>query len=151
MVNLREINLRDPDVVRIDRLSAWGNPKVVGIDGSRPEVIEAYRGWISGRPDLLERLGELDGKRLACWCAPLPCHGDVLLELLAAREPEDLKDLGEWLLQPDEERAQGEPERLEVVRQRLTVMGPCARCRGLTVRYGERGRPLCSSCQPVPA
>ena len=33
------------------------------------------------RPDLLARLGELRGKRLACWCAPKSCHGDVLAEL----------------------------------------------------------------------
>ncbi|GAG87489.1 unnamed protein product, partial [marine sediment metagenome] len=24
---------------------------------------------------------ELKGKDLVCWCAPLPCHADVLLEL----------------------------------------------------------------------
>jgi hypothetical protein len=30
------------------------------------------------RPDI-ERLR---GFRLACWCAPLPCHGDVLVELI---------------------------------------------------------------------
>jgi len=26
-------------------------------------------------------LPELKGKRLGCWCAPLPCHGDILREL----------------------------------------------------------------------
>jgi hypothetical protein len=26
-------------------------------------------------------LPELRRKDLACWCAPLPCHGEVLLEL----------------------------------------------------------------------
>lgn len=36
VVNLREINLQDPDVARIDRLSKWGNPYVVGVDGTRP-------------------------------------------------------------------------------------------------------------------
>jgi hypothetical protein len=30
------------------------------------------------RPDL----EPLRGKRLACWCAPLPCHGDVIVEWL---------------------------------------------------------------------
>ena len=29
-------------------------------------------------------LGELRGKRLACYCAPLPCHGDVLAALADA-------------------------------------------------------------------
>ena len=117
MVNIREINLRDPDVTRIDRLSKWGNPYVVGVDGTRAEVIEAYRGWISGRSGLLEDLGELDGKRLACWCAPRACHGDVLVELLA--------------------------ERLEVVPD-VAQGKPCARCNS---RYGTGpGREVCLHC-----
>ena len=33
---------------------------------------------LPSRPDLLARLGELRGKALGCWCAPLACHGDVL-------------------------------------------------------------------------
>jgi Domain of unknown function (DUF4326) len=35
-------------------------------------------------------LPELRGKTLVCWCAPLPCHGDVLVELanLMAEPPE---------------------------------------------------------------
>ena len=27
-------------------------------------------------------LPDLEGMRLGCWCAPLPCHGDVLVKLL---------------------------------------------------------------------
>jgi hypothetical protein len=30
---------------------------------------------------LLERLPELRGKVLGCWCAPLPRHGDLLATL----------------------------------------------------------------------
>ncbi|MFN8129412.1 MAG: DUF4326 domain-containing protein [Candidatus Nanopelagicales bacterium] len=85
VVKIPEVDLRDPAVVRIDRLSKWGNPYVVGIDGDRATVIKAYRRWILDRPDLLEALGELEGKRLACWCAPRACHGDVLVELLENR------------------------------------------------------------------
>jgi hypothetical protein len=29
------------------------------------------------------RRAELNGRDLVCWCAPLPCHGDVLLRLAA--------------------------------------------------------------------
>lgn len=86
VVNLRAVNLRDPDVVRIDRRSKWGNPYRIGPDGSRADVIAAYRRWVLDRPELLEDLGELEGKRLACWCAPQACHGDVLAELVAERE-----------------------------------------------------------------
>jgi hypothetical protein len=27
--------------------------------------------------------------------------------------------------------------------------GPCARCGGPCERYGERGRPLCTKCEPA--
>ena len=29
-----------------------------------------------------EWLEPLRGKCLACWCAPLPCHGDIIIEML---------------------------------------------------------------------
>ena len=49
---------------------------------TREEAIEKYRAWISARPELQARVRrELRGKILGCWCAPLPCHGDLLLEI----------------------------------------------------------------------
>lgn len=68
--------------VYIGRGSKWGNPFVIGKDGNRVEVIEKYKDWIVKQPQLINSLHELDGKRLGCFCAPLPCHGDVLIELL---------------------------------------------------------------------
>lgn len=65
----------------VGRPSQWGNPFVIGRDGTREQVIEKYRAWISGQPALLRDLPELSGKDLICWCAPLACHADVLLEL----------------------------------------------------------------------
>lgn len=73
---------REPFDVYIGRPSKWGNPFTIGRDGTRAEVIEKYRGYISHRKDLLSQLGELKGKRLGCFCAPLACHGDVLRELV---------------------------------------------------------------------
>ncbi len=32
-------------------------------------------------PALREKLPELKGKILGCWCAPEACHGDILAEL----------------------------------------------------------------------
>lgn len=77
---------RDEYDERIDRATVWGNPYVLGHDGTREEVIEKYRSWVltsSDRPAVWvrEHVHELRGKRLGCWCAPLACHGDVLLEL----------------------------------------------------------------------
>jgi len=42
-----------------------------------------YHSWLESneKDGLLQDLGELKGKDLVCWCSPLPCHGDILLEL----------------------------------------------------------------------
>ncbi|CAF0867800.1 unnamed protein product [Adineta ricciae] len=68
--------------VYIGRPSDWGNPFVIGKDGDRDDVIRKYRNWIMRQADLLARIKpELQGKRIACWCKPEACHGDVLAEL----------------------------------------------------------------------
>ena len=73
--------------VRIDRRTKWGNRFVIGRDGSREEVIERYRRrlWqrIRAGAVSLEELAALHGKTLACHCAPLPCHGEVLARAAA--------------------------------------------------------------------
>lgn len=65
--------------------SIWGNPFKVGRDGPTAEaVIKKYRKWLM-EPEqawLRQRLPELRGRVIACWCKPnWPCHGDVLAEL----------------------------------------------------------------------
>lgn len=70
--------------VYIGRGSAWGNPYKIGVTGyTRSEVIEEYRLYAQKR---LENepawLMPLVGKDLVCFCAPLACHGDVLLEMI---------------------------------------------------------------------
>lgn len=67
--------------VYIGRPSKWGNPFVIGRDGTRDEVIEKYAEWIKTQPQLLADLPELRGKVLGCFCAPNRCHGDVLVEM----------------------------------------------------------------------
>lgn len=68
--------------VYIGRPSKWGNSFVIGQDGTRAEVIEKYRLKLLESPELLADLHELEGKVLGCWCAPQPCHGDVLESLI---------------------------------------------------------------------
>jgi hypothetical protein len=68
------------------KASIWGNPFVIGKDGTREEVMVKYRRWLLGNPELLKKLPELKGKVLGCWCVPEACHGDVLSEL-ASSEP----------------------------------------------------------------
>lgn len=68
--------------VYIGRPSKWGNPFVISKDGNREEVITKYREWLLGQPELVAAARrELSGKSLICFCAPKPCHGDVLLEV----------------------------------------------------------------------
>jgi hypothetical protein len=65
--------------------SIWHNPFKIGKDGNREEVLAKYERYLlEERPDLIYRLPELRGKVLGCWCAPNPCHGDVLLRLIDA-------------------------------------------------------------------
>jgi hypothetical protein len=78
---------RKPFDVYIGRPGKWGNPFVIGKDGSREEVIRKYEDWLQTQPDLLAALPELRGKVLGCWCSPHPCHGDVLVRL--ADQPEE--------------------------------------------------------------
>lgn len=81
--------------VYIGRPSKWGNP-YSHKDGttakyrvnSRQEAIEAYRDYILNGEGkhLLEDLHELEGKTIACWCKPKPCHGDILVEIIEQRK-----------------------------------------------------------------
>ena len=79
----RVVNLRKESFdVLISRPSKWGNPFIIGKDGTRGEVIEKYKQWVLEKPELLSQLKELRGKRLGCYCKPSPCHGDILVELI---------------------------------------------------------------------
>lgn len=81
------VNIKHEDYdVYIGRGSKWGNPYVEGRDGTREEVIERYRRRMERRKDLIEDLDELRGMRLGCFCKPLPCHGDILIEMMERRE-----------------------------------------------------------------
>lgn len=80
-VILNKKHARTEDAVCIGRPSIWGNPFVIGRDGSRADVVAKYETWLTAQPQLVARLPTLQGRNLICWCAPLACHGDVLLKL----------------------------------------------------------------------
>jgi uncharacterized protein DUF4326 len=66
----------------VARPSRWQNPFKIGEDGTREEVIRKYRTHVLAKIKSSELdVSELRGKNLVCYCAPLPCHADVLLEL----------------------------------------------------------------------
>lgn len=46
------------------------------------ESLQLFREYVENSQTLLNRLCELNGKVLGCWCRPGRCHGDVLAELV---------------------------------------------------------------------
>jgi hypothetical protein len=74
--------------VYIGRPSQFGNPFVIGKDGTRAEVIEKFRQWFMSRiakdEQFKNAVQALNGKVLGCWCAPARCHGDVITEWLSS-------------------------------------------------------------------
>jgi hypothetical protein len=75
--------------------SKWGNPfthhqhlggNLIIVD-SREEAVARYEEWLMEQPELVALAKkELKGKILGCWCAPLACHGDILLKIANATE-----------------------------------------------------------------
>ena len=64
--------------VRIDRGTAWGNPYK---DSSNDENCDAYiENFENTR--LMEKIPELKGMALGCWCHPKRCHGHFLADLI---------------------------------------------------------------------
>ena len=74
--------------VYIGRPSIWGNPfshkentLAAFKTKTSEEAVKKYEEWVLTQQNLLEKLPELKGKILGCWCSPLQCHGDVLYRL----------------------------------------------------------------------
>ena len=67
-------------VVTCDRTSKFGNPHRIGSIFTREQAIEGFRAYLRERPWLVAAIRhELAGDVwLGCWCAPLPCHLDVV-------------------------------------------------------------------------
>jgi len=90
----------------IGRPSPLGNPFKVAPHGpyERGKTIELYRKWLTDiwntgghNAQILElyRLAEIavEGDlNLMCWCAPKPCHGDVIKELIETKVAQGLGD-----------------------------------------------------------
>lgn len=88
VVNKYKVDMSDSDIVYVGRGSVWGNdePMKDKSEEERARVIECYRHqlWkqINSGEITKEMLLELDGKRLACYCAPKRCHADVLVKAI---------------------------------------------------------------------
>ncbi len=73
--------------VLITRPGIWGNPFLIGRDGTREEVVAKYEQYLRGNAKLLSLLPQIRGKVLGCVCKTLTgtpviaCHGDVIARL----------------------------------------------------------------------
>lgn len=91
----RVVNIKSGEYydIVIGRESIFGNHFIIGIHGTRDEVIEKFEEYLLSNQELMEKVKtKLKGKVLACSCSPLKCHGDVLLkyanpELLHKNKP----------------------------------------------------------------
>lgn len=89
--------------VKICRPSVYGNPfsakdkSIAAVKVSnRTEAIENHKKWIFGAlsipglnpPTISDIRNNLTSKRLACWCHPRTCHGDIYVEICSWKEDE---------------------------------------------------------------
>lgn len=102
VLNMRDKSRNTSNEVYVGRTPTgrhhFGNPfshktgtKAKMLVATRAEAIAAYAAWLEGtdsqevepkrRAWILRHMGDLRGKDLTCWCAPLACHADVLLEV----------------------------------------------------------------------
>lgn len=88
VVNKYKVNMTDSDIVYIGRGSVWGNDEAMKNKSGeeRLRVVNCYRKQLQSNLKTgvitKEMLLELEGKRLACYCAPKLCHGDVLVRAI---------------------------------------------------------------------
>lgn len=64
------------DAVYVGRGSPWGNPYVIGKDGTRDEVCNLFEQNVLPHLDV----SALTGKSLVCFCMPQRCHATSLLK-----------------------------------------------------------------------
>jgi hypothetical protein len=78
--------------VKIDRSGPFGNPHPIGycpicnVVHDRKGCIDAFRVYFYNRlltdQNFRDKVLALKGRVLACWCYPLECHGNVIIEVL---------------------------------------------------------------------
>ena len=90
-MNTKVVNKRkDKFDIYIGRPSKFGNPFIIGKDGTREEAIEKYKQYFYERiktdSEFKQEVLKLEGKTLGCFCKPATCHGDIIVSWL-----EDIK------------------------------------------------------------
>ncbi len=61
-----------------------GNPFFLQYGGTRGETLERFKPYfydrVSKDPEFRQRVLDCRGKRLGCYCAPLPCHATTIAD-----------------------------------------------------------------------
>ena len=69
-----------------DKKKSWTFCMICNIKHTREEALEAYKKTFNIRiardKEFKKRILELRGKCLGCFCHPLPCHGDIIVNYL---------------------------------------------------------------------
>ena len=89
ILNRRNYSTLPEGAIPVSRGTPFGNPFLIGRDGDRKEVIDKYRIWFHRRlknEQFKKDVIKLLGHDLVCWCAPLPCHAQVIVDWLRSRE-----------------------------------------------------------------
>ena len=102
MIRIRNKKEYKGDGFYVGRPSPLGNPYLISKNLSREKTIGLYKVWLlkmleSENPaskmfrillDAYRKNGELD---LICWCSPLPCHAEVVKDLIIEAANESQK------------------------------------------------------------
>ncbi len=80
---MKVVNLKKHHyTIYIGRGGPFGNPFMIGKDGSRKEVCEKYEEYARNNSRLLAQIYQLkEDDILGCFCKPLDCHGDIIVKL----------------------------------------------------------------------
>jgi hypothetical protein len=77
---------RDNFDVYIGRPSMFGNPFYMQKESDREEVISKYKKYFETRiqrdAQFRTSVEALRGKKIACYCSPKKCHGDIIANYL---------------------------------------------------------------------
>ena len=92
LINLRDIPdilawMDDPHNLYIGRAcrsygkgSIWQNPFHITSACTREQAVAKFAEYLNNSAELYHNLITLSNKTLGCWCAPLRCHGDLLIK-----------------------------------------------------------------------
>jgi hypothetical protein len=135
-VSTRVVNIRHEPYASDPSLYAYIGRKGRGQDGyfgnpvleKTPSGLAKYRAYFRHRltidPSFKQRVEALRGKVLGCFCAPGPCHGDVIAQWLDGRG----EDFPEW--KAVNEKIRDAPRGVPSIGARVRVVAPPVRWNG---------------------